>query len=77
MESKVDKNGFGYYDKLPDGYRLAIIDDFHFQGKKKIGLQFLIRWHSAEYYQICKVSETLTSKFLIPFIESSRVYVKS
>ncbi len=72
---KIDRNGFGYYDKLPDGFREATIDDFLSNGKRKIDMEFLIKWSSGEYYQICKVSENLTSKFLLPFIDNKRVFV--
>lgn len=72
---KIDRNGWGYYDKLPDGYRVATIEDFIDGVKVKLGMDFLIKWIRGDYYQICKVSETLTSKFLIPFIEDKRVFV--
>jgi hypothetical protein len=72
---KTDANGWAYYDKLPDGFRLAGIDDFIEKGKVKIGMMFLIKWISKEYYQVCKVSENLTSKFLIPFIDDKRVFI--
>jgi len=72
---KTDENGFLYYDKLPDGYRLATINDFHFQGKKKLGMAFLIKWETKEnYYEVCKVSEKLTGNWLVPFIKAGRVF---
>jgi len=73
---KIDHNGWRYYDKLPVGFRLASIDDFIENGKVKMDMEFLIKWASAEYYQVCKVSENLTSVFLIPIIEDKRVFVK-
>ena len=73
---KIDHNGWGYYDKLPDGFRLATINDFISDGKVKLGMEFLIKWVSADYYQVSKVSENLTSKFLMPFIDDKRVFVK-
>jgi hypothetical protein len=76
IEEKTDKNWFRYYDKLPEGYRLATIDDFHFQGRKKIGLEFLIKWVEKEYYQICVMSENLTSLKIKQFIDDNRVFVK-
>ncbi len=73
----MDLNGWEYYDKLPDGYRHAKIEDFIDRGKVKLGMMFLIKWSCEEYYQVCKVSENLTSKFLLPIIEDKMVYVKN
>ncbi len=76
IEEKIDENGFRHYDKLPEDYRIATIDDFHFQGRKKIGLEFLIKWVEKEYYQICIMSENLTSLKIKQFINDNRVFVK-
>lgn len=75
---KISTNaGFEMYDKLPDGYRLAKLDDFLEKGRRKIGMQFLIKWCTRDdYYQICTVSASLFSKNLIPFIEHDRVFIQ-
>lgn len=75
---KTDRHGWEYYDKLPENYRLAEIDDFVKNGKLKIGMEFLIQWALSrdDYFQICYVSDRLTSKWLILFIEENRVFVK-
>lgn len=73
----VTPSGFEYYDKLPVGFRLATIDDFITDGKRKIGMMFLIQWlDDADVYQICFVSMNLDSKILSPFVEYDRVFVK-
>ncbi len=73
---KIDRNGWEYHDILPVGFRLATLADFTDNGKRKIGMQFLIKWCIREdYYQICTVSVNLYSKNLIPFIEDGRVLV--
>lgn len=70
-------SGFQGYDNLPEGYRLATIDDFITKGKRNIGLKFLIQWvDNAFFYQICEVSMNLTSAILKPHLESKRVFVK-
>jgi hypothetical protein len=73
---KIDGNGWEYHDRLPDGFRLATLEDFTADGKRKIGMQFLIKWCIREdYYQICTVGLSLFSKNLIPFIDDGRVFV--
>ncbi|MEI7980930.1 MAG: hypothetical protein WCI71_04715 [Bacteroidota bacterium] len=73
---KIDPNGWEYYNKLPVGFRLATLDDFTLGGKRKTGMQFLIKWCIRDdYYQICTVGPSLFSKNLIPFIEDGRVFV--
>lgn len=73
---KIEKDGWSYYDKLPEGFRVAKLDDFIRAGRRRIGMMFLIRWSEKEIYQECLVSENLTSVFLKPFIEENRVFVK-
>ncbi len=76
-EPKIDKNGWKYYDKMPVGFRKGCLDDFHFHGKKKTGMVFLIQWAltKSDYYQVCVVSENLTSTWLNQFIKDNRVFV--
>jgi len=76
MQKQIDRNGWEYFEKLPEGYRVATLDDFHKNGRKMIGMEFLIKWVRKEYYQVCKVTETLTGANLKPFIEVGRVFVK-
>jgi len=75
-EEKIDKNGFPYYDKLPDGYRLAKIDDFHIKGMKKIGMEFLIQRVNKEIYDVYHLLERHTGLWLNKFINVNRVFVK-
>ena len=74
----INQHGFEYYDKLPDGFRLAKLDDFLEKGKRKIGMKFLIQWSSNEdVYQICEVKMSLTSAILNPFFEYDQVFVEA
>ena len=74
---KTDQYGWGYHDKLPDGYRLATINDFILNGRLNLRMEFLILWVRKEYYQVCIVSENLKSVILLPFIDDHRVFVKN
>ena len=76
IEKKIDKYGWEYFDTVPDDFILASMDDFHVKGRKKIGLEFLIRYADKEKYQVCIVSERLTAEFLLPFIQAKRVFIK-
>jgi hypothetical protein len=77
MEIKSDKNGYPYFDQLPEEYRIATIDDFHKNGKLNIGMKFLIRWIDNEnYYEVREVKENLTGKYLKPHIDDNRVFVE-
>lgn len=73
----TNNSGFEMYDKLPDGYRLAKLEDFLEKGKRKYGMEFLIQWVSnPRLYQICTVTKNLTSAFLNEFIVDERVYIQ-
>ena len=74
----ISNSGFEMYDRLPDGYRLAKLDDFLEKGRRRIGVQFLIQWVSnPNHFQICHVSINLKSTFLNQFIADDRVYIQT
>lgn len=78
IEKKTDRWGGEYYELLPSGWRLAGLDDFHLNGRLKIGMEFLIRWaDNVNHYQVCIVSRNLKGAWLLPFITAERVFVKS
>jgi hypothetical protein len=72
---KVDQDGFKYFEKLPDSFREASIDDFHIYGKLKIGMEFFILGYHWQVYQCYQVTPSLTSRFLKPFIDDRRVFI--
>jgi len=70
------QTGVAYYGSLPEEYRLATIDDFLDNGKRKVGMPFLIQWASAaNVFQICEVKMSLTSAILYPFLAADSVFV--
>ena len=71
-----DQFGWDFFDCVPCNFILATMEDFHVKGIKRIGMEFLIRYADKEKYQVCIVSERLTSEFLLPFIEENRVFIK-
>ena len=72
----IDKFGFEYYDKLPDGFRIGTMDDFHVNGNKNVGMKYLIRRWDQQYYEIHYVTEETRSINLIPFFDCDMIYVK-
>ena len=77
-EILIGRSGYEYYDKLPVNYRLATLEDFRQDSKRKIGMRFIIQWATNEdVYQVCEVKMTLTSAILNPFLEHDQVFVKS
>ena len=74
---KQDENGFEYYESLPPGYRLAELSDFTTpEGRRKLGLEFLLFGIYWPVYQVYHVTGTLTSDILKPFLQAGRCYVK-
>lgn len=73
---KIDRNGFEFYDKLPGGYRMAKLDDFHENGKKNIGMEFLILRVTKEVYDVYHLADHHTGSWLNEFIKGNRVFIK-
>ena len=71
---KTDEIG-DFYDSLPQGFKLASIDDFHTQGKLNIGMTFLVEWNDQVRFSIRKVNEDLSGKKINPFIGANKVFV--
>jgi hypothetical protein len=74
---KKDKYGWEYYDKLPEGFRLATMEDFHINGKKNVGMQYLIKRASQDHYEVHFIREHTRSISLKPFLDHEMVFVKS
>lgn len=72
----IDKYGWEYYDKLPEGFRLATMDDFHVKGKKKIGMLYLIKRWNQDHYEVHYIREHTRSQSLKPFLDHEMVFVE-
>lgn len=74
---KTDRFGWKYYEQLPAGYRLAALDDFHNNGKKKVGMEYLIQRADQSHFEIHYMRKETKAIVLKPFIDCDMVFVKS
>ena len=74
---KTDQFGWKYYEELPQGYRLATMEDFHVRGKKKIGMEYLIQRADQPHFEIHHIRLETQSIRLKPFLDHEMVFVKS
>ena len=74
---RIDRFGWKYYEELPEGFRLATMDDFHVKGKKKTGMQYLIKRSNQDHYEVHHITEYTRSQSLKPFLDHEMVFVKS
>jgi hypothetical protein len=72
---EMDENGFQFYAVQPAGTRVATLDDFHVQGKRKVGMKFLILGQYWKVYQVYMVTGGLTAAKLEEFMKDKRVFV--
>ena len=74
---KTDRFGWKYYEQLPEGYRLATLEDFHIKGKKKVGMEYLIQRADQPHFEIHHIRAETRSIRLKPFLDHEMVFVKS
>lgn len=74
---KTDSNGWKYFDHLPEGYRLGSMDDFHVNGSKKVGMQYLIQRGDQPYFEIHLVTAETRAVNLKPFFDHQMIFVQS
>jgi len=74
---KTDQFGWKYYEELPQGYRLATMEDFHVRGKKKVGMEYLIQRADQPHFEIHYIRAETQSIRLKPFLDHEMVFVKS
>lgn len=71
----ISIHGFEYFDELPKTTRLATMDDFHKDGRLKVGMYFIVHQYSDGKYGLYEVHKTLTGKRLKPFIDHGRIFI--
>jgi len=75
-EVKTDRNGWKYYDRLPDGYRIGTMKDFHIMGKKRVNMQYLIQRADQQHFEIHYIIEETRAINLVPFFDWDMIFVK-
>jgi len=75
-EVKTDRNGWKYFDRLPDGYRIGTMEDFHVRGKKRVGMQYLIQRADKQHFEIHYIIEETRAINLVPFFDWDMIFVK-
>jgi hypothetical protein len=75
-EIKTDRNGWKYYDRLPEGYRLGAMEDFHVKGKKRVGMEYLIQRADQQYFEIHYINAETKAINLKPFFDWDMIFVK-
>lgn len=74
---KTDQFGWKYYEKLPEGFRLATMEDFHIKGKKRVGMEYLIQRADQPHFEIHFIRHESQAIRLQPFLDHEMVFVKS
>ena len=75
-EVKTDLNGWKYYDRLPDGFRIGTMEDFHIKGVKRVGMQYLIQRAGQQHFEIHYIIEDTRAVRLKPFFDWDMIFVK-
>ncbi|MEI7526520.1 MAG: hypothetical protein WCJ95_19390 [Mariniphaga sp.] len=73
---KTDRNGWKYYDRLPQGYRIGTMEDFHVKGRKKVGMMYLIQRADQQYFEVHFVIADTKAENIKPFFEWDMIFVK-
>lgn len=71
------KAGIGYYNSLPDRWRLAKESDFYYQGALLVGVKYLLKNSSGEYEGYSTKPHTIHDNIteILTFVALERAYV--
>ncbi|HNQ82250.1 MAG TPA: hypothetical protein PKM34_01325 [Bacteroidales bacterium] len=71
----VDEHRIAYFDSKPDCIRLALMEDFHTQGKKHLGMPLVCLSPSNGHYVIYRVTDSTRAGRLQFFIDLNLLFV--
>lgn len=71
----TNRLGFHYYPSKPDNCRPGVLEDFLYDGKKKVGMEYLVYSELKDQYQVYVVREATTGKKIKEFIDNEILYV--
>lgn len=64
------------YESLPPGFVAATLDDFHFKGKVRVGMLFLLQQFESSGFEEYRVRSSLRGEEIVQFIQLKRIFVK-
>lgn len=74
---KCEISGIWIYRVLPEGMRLATRNDLNPDGRRIIGLKYMLKSWISEMYEAYTLGENTDLPNLVKFVDSGRCWVKS
>jgi hypothetical protein len=75
MERLTNYLGVEYYKEKPEKCRPGTINDFIKDGKKRVGMEYLVYSELKDQYQVYQVREATTGAKIKAFIDMEVLYV--
>lgn len=75
MERLTNSYGFEYYPERPENCRLGTMNDFVSNGRKKVGMEYLVYSEYKDQFQVYTVKEGTTGMKIKDFIDRGILYV--
>ena len=73
---KCNETGAWKYKELPEGMRLAKIENFYHGTTLLVGMNYLVKGYYTEYYVTYQVHAMTNMQNLLQFIKDKRVFIK-
>jgi len=74
---KCKLTGIWIYKELPEGMRLATRDDLNPEGRRMVGLKYLLKSWVSEMYEAYTLGENTDLVNIVRFVDGGRCWVKS